>query len=201
MSSNLVESTGEGSNRKRSPSPINIRKYLVKPSVSSLTHTTTTTAAKQPLASPDENVMKNQQQQPTTTTTPAAAAKITTTIKSTEDKLELNEKSTSTTKKAAVSTKVQSRIVDLIGKTKKSASPLARPSLKRSYSATTMLDNVDKSWMSSTKKKLDDSTEAVSLLTYINWDKLTKLYFLVRPSYTKYIRYGICSSYNGFTRN
>lgn len=200
MSSNLVESTGEGSNRKRSPSPINIRKYLVKPSVSSPTHTTTT--AKQPLTSPDENVMKNQQ-----TTPPAEKITTTTTTMSkstTEDKPELTEKSF--TKKPAVSTKVQSRIVDLIGKTKKSASPLARPSLKRSYSATTMLDNVDKSWMSSTKKKLDDSTEAVSLFLFavhINLVQLNLIFtlFLVRPSYTQYIRYGICSSYYGFTRN
>lgn len=148
MSSNLVESNGEGSNRKRSPSPI--RKYLVKPSVSSPTQTT----AKQPLTSPDDNVMKNQQNIPTKILTK------TTTIE--DNKPEVNEKSTIPSKIPAVSVKVQSRIVDLIGKTKKSASALARPSLKRSYSASTMLDNVNKSWMSSTKKKLDDNTEAVS---------------------------------------
>jgi hypothetical protein len=150
MSVNLVESTGEGSTRKRSPSPI--RRYLVS----------SPTSTKQPLTSSNDNITKDDEIKQTktveTTTTTTVATK--TVVAST--------KSVIASIKPSNSQKVQSRIIDLIGKTKKSALPsnsLRPPTLKRSYSAITNLDNVNKSWMSqpSSKKKLEDNTEAVSI--------------------------------------
>jgi hypothetical protein len=161
MSSNLLESNGEGSNRKRSTSPI--RKYF-KPSTSSPTTTTT-----KPLTSPNDNIMKTS----TTTTT-----RTTKTVTNKTTSIPSKKSSQGTTSRPfldfyqATSRKSQSTKTGSSSQSSSSSQQSLnkieiRPgSLKRSHSAISHLDGVNETWINAplaSKQK----TEAVSFFNYL----------------------------------
>lgn len=170
MSSNLLESTGEESNRKRSTSPI--RKYLVnKPSPSSPT-------SSKPLSSPHDNVKPTATRTSITTTTATATKTAATKKKSTNatsgtvPKRSLLDMMKASSRKSCIALSSIPKETPSSSTKVVETQPIATTNefkpgaLKRSHSAISSLDTCNETWISRPLKQKTYNKEAVSFLSF-----------------------------------